>query len=414
MALAKIVDPAQRPYATTDHMWKWRHRYPHLGTGPVPVEPYVSPEYFARERDLIFRRAWLYMGRVDEIPRPGDYFVKTIELLGVSLLFVRGDDGEIRAFHNVCRHRGSRLVDDTRGSVTAFTCPYHAFTYDRKGRLCGVPCEGYFYDLDRSRLSLAPVATDTWRGAIFASLEPRESLPEHLGELYPLYEGFPFEQFVVADRWRAVAHCNWKTLQDAFLEGFHASAFGLHKDSLGSVLVNLPNGVCDLPDIRLYARWHRGYSVVTNPRYQPWPTEGLALRHMGAERLMAVGGELEKTPGVNPHRVKDWTFDAAFIFPNLDMIMGASFGVFRQFWPVSVDRTVMEETMLFLPPANAADRIAQEVNRSVLRDTFAQDIVTSESQHASNRSGAIRELQVSDLEILLRHTLHVADEYMSS
>lgn len=393
--------------------WKWRHKYPELGTGPISVEPYISPEYFARERDMIFKRAWLYVGRVEEIPDPGDYFVKRIDVASASLLVVRGDDGIVRAFHNVCRHRGSRLVDDRRGTAKAFVCPYHAFVYDRAGRLLKARCEEYFYGIDKERLGLLPVATDVWRGAIFVSLdpEPRETLPEYLGELHGLFAEYPFQDFIVADKWSAVANCNWKTLQDAFLEGFHASSFGLHKDVLGTAIANLPNGICDLPDVRLYAPRHRGYSVAGNPRYQPWPTEALALRRVGG-RLLDVGGDLEKTTGVNPNRVDEWSFDAAFIFPNLDMIMGANFSVFRQFWPISVDQTVMEETMLFLPPATVAQRITHELNRNSLRDTFAQDIVTSESQLESMRSGAIRELQVSDLEVLLRHTVRISEAYM--
>ena len=95
---------------TKDHRWTLEH--PELGTGPVPTYPYVSKEYFERERDKIFKRTWLNVGRVEEISEPGDYFVKEIALCNASILIVRGKDGVVRGFHNVCRHRATKLVWD--------------------------------------------------------------------------------------------------------------------------------------------------------------------------------------------------------------------------------------------------------------------------------------------------------------
>jgi hypothetical protein len=87
---------------------KWHEQYPELGTGPIPIEPYVSREYFEKERALIFRKVWLNAGRVEQIPNPGDYFVKDLAVLQTSILIVRGKDGAIRAFHNMCAHRGNK------------------------------------------------------------------------------------------------------------------------------------------------------------------------------------------------------------------------------------------------------------------------------------------------------------------
>ena len=86
-------------------------QYPELGTGPLPIEPMVSPDYFELERERIFKKTWLNVGRVEDIPRNGDYIVKEIAILQTTLIVVRGDDGVIRAFHNVCRHRGNQVAD---------------------------------------------------------------------------------------------------------------------------------------------------------------------------------------------------------------------------------------------------------------------------------------------------------------
>ncbi len=89
---------------------KWHNRYPELGTGPVSIEPYISREYFERERELIFRKVWLNVGRVEQIPTPGDYFVKDLAVCNTSIVIVRGDDGKVNAFHNMCSHRGNPVV----------------------------------------------------------------------------------------------------------------------------------------------------------------------------------------------------------------------------------------------------------------------------------------------------------------
>ena len=88
----------------------WTEHHPELGTGPVSYESSISPEFYQLEREAIFKRAWLNVGRVEQLRRNGSYFTKELVVAKTSLVIVRGMDGEIRAFHNVCRHRGNRLV----------------------------------------------------------------------------------------------------------------------------------------------------------------------------------------------------------------------------------------------------------------------------------------------------------------
>src|SRR5215467_9850127 len=95
---------------------KWHDRYPELGTKPIPIEPYISREYFEKERERIFSKVWLNIGRVEQIPHPGDYFVKDLAVCHTSILVVRSKDGAVRAFHNMCSHRGNQLVWDTTGT----------------------------------------------------------------------------------------------------------------------------------------------------------------------------------------------------------------------------------------------------------------------------------------------------------
>src|SRR3954451_141571 len=164
---------------------KWHDQHPELGTGPVPIEPYISQEYFNLERERIFRKVWLNVGREEEIPQPGNYLVKDLPVCGASILLVRGKDGRLRAFHNVCSHRSNKLVWDQGGSCQMFACKFHGWTYGLNGQLTFVPDEESFFDLRKGELGLTPVAADTWEGFIFVNLDPqpRESLKDYLGEM---------------------------------------------------------------------------------------------------------------------------------------------------------------------------------------------------------------------------------------
>src|SRR5690349_13822454 len=99
----------------------------HLGTDPIPAGPYYRQDYFELEREAIFRRSWLQIGHVCELPEPGTFIVRSLECTGTSILITRGTDDVIRAFHNVCTHRGTELVSEAAGKRSAFTCRYHAW-----------------------------------------------------------------------------------------------------------------------------------------------------------------------------------------------------------------------------------------------------------------------------------------------
>ena len=120
---------------------------PELGTGPISFRDSTSPEFYELEREAIFKRAWLNVGRVEELPRVGSYFTKEIAAAGASVIVVKGKDEQIRAFHNVCRHRGNKLVwndfpnEETKGACRQFTCKYHGWRYDLDGALTFVQQE---------------------------------------------------------------------------------------------------------------------------------------------------------------------------------------------------------------------------------------------------------------------------------
>ncbi len=135
----------------------------------LPGWVYHDPEYYRVEMARLIRPAWQIVCHANEISGAGEW--RTLEIAGESVLVIRGTDGAIRAFANVCRHRGSRLVDGEAGCAKRLTCPYHAWTYAADGRLVGVPMKEDYPGLDQDALGLIPVELELWRGFAFVRLE---------------------------------------------------------------------------------------------------------------------------------------------------------------------------------------------------------------------------------------------------
>ncbi|SNS06730.1 Phenylpropionate dioxygenase, large terminal subunit [Sphingomonas laterariae] len=191
------------------------------GNTSLPAWLYNDTEYFAVEMERVIRPSWQIVCHVSDIPLPGDYHV--LDYIGESVIVIRGDDGTIRAFANVCRHRASRLVDGPTGCARKLVCPYHAWTYDNDGRLTGVPMKSDYRALDLDNHGLAPVDIDTWRGFIFVRLAgdgPR--VAEMMGHYDAEVAPYRFEDMRaigrVTLRPRTV---NWKNIADNYSDGLH-------------------------------------------------------------------------------------------------------------------------------------------------------------------------------------------------
>ena len=141
-----------------------------LETGPLPVTAYTSKEYYEREIDRIWNRTWILIGKTHQIPRAGDYFVKALPWAKTAVMVVRGKDGRVRAFHNICSHRCNRLLWDDCGSSQLFRCTYHGWVYGLDGTLLKVTDEPNFFGLDKAEHGLTAVNVDTWKGLIFVNL----------------------------------------------------------------------------------------------------------------------------------------------------------------------------------------------------------------------------------------------------
>ncbi len=393
---------------------RWTNKYPELGTEPIPVEPNISPEYFERERERIFKRTWLNIGRVEEISEAGDYFVKDLATLKTSLLVVRGRDGIVRAFHNVCRHRGNKLARSCGGGTRGFICGFHGWTYDLAGNLVRVPDEEQFFNFEKSAYGLTPVATEVWEGFIFINLvaDPAETLREFIGELFDQFLGYPFSKLRPIVNYSAVVGVNWKIFMEIFQECYHVP--NIHRSSVAEIGTGKDNPFGHLLSTRLFRR-HRSASVYYNPEHQPTAAESLAFRY-GPTILQGTGTDdfTEPLPGINPDRSSKWGFDINVIFPNfiLDLANGSYWT--QTFWPIAVDRTLWEVKLYMDPPKNPGERIGQEFSKVLMRDAFREDLSQLENIQANMNSGTFTHTPLSDQEILVRHAYKVVDDLVEA
>ena len=143
----------------------------HQGARTLAGRYYTAPEVFADEQERIFRRHWICVGRDATLAAPGDYFL--VEVAGESIIILRDQSGERRAYYNVCRHRGTRLCEATTGRLSeTIQCPYHAWTYALDGRLIGAPHMNEVEGFDKKSYPLHRVALQEWAGFLFVNLDP--------------------------------------------------------------------------------------------------------------------------------------------------------------------------------------------------------------------------------------------------
>ncbi len=400
----------------------WTEHYPELGTEPVSYEDSISPEFYDLEREAIFKRAWLNVGRMELLPRNGSYFTKEVQVANTSVVIVRDMEGKVRAFHNICRHRGNKLVwsdfprEETSGACRQFVCKYHGWRYDLDGALAFIQQESEFFDLDKRDFGLVPVHCDVWQGFIFINFakEPAQSLTEFLGPMITALDGYPFEK--LTERWyyRSEVAANWKLYMDAFQEFYHAPVLHAGQAPPAYSLPWMEVGF-EAP----YYRIDGPHRVVSTAGIRPW--------EMGADKLKPMEiitdsglqgpwekGDLgvEKMPaGLNPAGCDPWGLDSFQLFPNFVILIWAQgWYLTYHYWPTTYNRHIFEGTLYFVPATNAKDRVAHEMAATSFKEFGLQDANTLEATQTMLESRAVDRFLLNDQEVLCRH-LHkeVAD-----
>ena len=193
----------------------------------LPTRCYLAPEFYAREREAIFCREWLAVGRVSELPGAGR--IRVLELMGESVIVARTQAGELRASYNVCRHRGARLCPPDASAHDAacllpsgaLRCRYHGWTYALDGRLLSAPHLG---ELPKQDFGLHPVGIETWGGFFFLNLTPgeaRATFREQLGDVPARLARYPLAELLSAQRIVYDVAANWKAIAENYNECYH-------------------------------------------------------------------------------------------------------------------------------------------------------------------------------------------------
>ncbi|MCG8457554.1 MAG: aromatic ring-hydroxylating dioxygenase subunit alpha [Holophagales bacterium] len=198
----------------------------------LPIEAYTSQEWFDREQRAIFSNTWRFAGLAEDLTEPGQYL--TVQAGLNNIFLVMGRDRRLRAFHNICRHRGTQLLRATGKTQKAITCPYHDWTYDLEGALIAVPeKEREFPDLDPACTGLLKASVDRWRGMLFVHPDPEAgSIMEWFGELEPYLGPHRPDELVEVEEGYSVheIQANWKIVVENFIDAYHLAH--LHSGTL--------------------------------------------------------------------------------------------------------------------------------------------------------------------------------------
>ena len=195
---------------------------PSKTTVGLPGIYYTDTDIFARELKRIWHHTWQFVARDENIPEPGDYV--TCTLGKEPILVLRTANGSLKAMHNVCRHRGTKLLEERGNCQGKITCPYHSWTYNLEGQLLGITKPQLFPDLDKSNLQLIPAQVDIWNGFIFVNSDTEsESLADYLAEMPDFLEQYHQDWSLLreVDRWFYDEPVNWKLVVENYVEDYH-------------------------------------------------------------------------------------------------------------------------------------------------------------------------------------------------
>lgn len=352
---------------------KLAQRYAGNAPGPapcskrIPVSAYTDQHRFEQEREKLFLARPLVIAHESQIPNPGDALV--YDWLGLPLLTVRDKSGDIGTFMNVCRHRGMRLVQEEGPTcLRSMVCPYHQWTYGLDGALRNIPRQESFDTLDMEDMGLVPVPTEVNGGLVWIQASGEMDLDAHLAGLERDLAVFDVAGYHFYEQRVRTINCNWKLVQDAFLDGYHVVR--LHKNTVGSFF---PDALAESDQIGDHIR-----SAVARNEIEEavkLPEEQLDLRQ---------------------HCTFSYT-----VFPNAVLIMHPDYTSIISLFPLSPDQTVFAHTML--TPQLPADKGQRDhfrrsfelIDQGVFQ---AEDVFVSEGAQRGMRSGANSTLLFGGLE----------------
>ena len=329
----------------------------------LPGWIYHDAEFFGVEMERVIRPSWQIVCHLSDIAAAGQW--QSIEYLGESILVVRGDDGEPRAFSNVCRHRASRIVSGTSGCAKRLTCPYHAWTYALDGRLIGVPHKNDYPGLDQSKLGLNAIELEEYRGFLFVRLEGGgPSVAQMMAPYDHEVEPYRFEALEAIGRVTLRPRdVNWKNVADNYSDGLH-----------------IPIAHPGLT--RLFGR---GYTIAAEEHVDRMAGDLLErpsanLSERAYQRFLP---EAEHLP---PALRRRWLYFK--LWPNVAFDIYPDQVDFMQFLPVSPTQTLIREISYALPDGRREMKAARYLNWRINRRVNDEDtmLIQGVQQGMASRS----------------------------
>lgn len=363
----------------------------------LPAWSFFSPEMLELEKEQLFRRHWQVVCHASDVPGAGDFI--TLDMVGERALVIRGHDGVIRAFHNLCRHRGSRVMAEQSGTCkSAIICPFHGWAYNLDGTLRGVAKPDSLPRFDPVEMGLKPIEMDIWQGFVFVRFQPgpqpsmREVMARFddevaqyaLESLQPSGEGFFAEEIAA----------NWKCVRDVDNEGYHVPMA------------------------------HPGLQDLYGPNYFDEPfhngtSRSFASFREGNGRLWSVRAYksvLEPPARLDDEHKTAWLYYG--VFPNFVFGLYPDSVIFYQEYPLANGRTIQRSATYRYPEEDRRMRLARYLSGRIDRITSEEDVQlikwTWEAAFSSGYDGVI----LSDLEygvktyhdILRRHFPVLAED----
>jgi Rieske 2Fe-2S family protein len=308
------------------------------GARTLPARYYTDPSCFAREMDLLFRRMWICAGRSEEIETPGQFVLR--DLAGDSVIVTRSAAGQVQAFHNVCRHRGTRLCTDPTGTFAGgIQCPYHAWTYGLDGRLIGAPHMEEVPHFRKDDYPLHRVHADEWDGHVFLNVSKDPSpLRQQLGDLPSKFSPWNMRDLRIGRRIVYDVAANWKLIIQNYNECLHCP--NLH------------------PALNRLSHYLSGENEPIRGSYMG----GRMDLRPGVDTL-SLDGSCPRAllPGLSPEDRRRVYYYA--IFPNMLLSLHPDYMMVHTLWPVAPGRTInvcewhFQQSELAKPSFEAADVI---------------------------------------------------------
>lgn len=289
-----------------------------------PARVYTDPTWFAAEMERIFAAMWIAAGRVDQLSAPGDFVRR--DVAGASVLIVRDRAGVVRAFHNVCRHRGTELCDTPGGQFAgSIQCPYHAWTYDLDGRLIGAPLMDGVDGFSRDDYPLHPVTCEVWDGHIFINLSATPPpLATQLADLPSRFAAWSMADLRSVRRIDYDIRANWKLIVQNYNECLHCPVIHPLLNRMHHYL-----GADNVPSTETYCGGAMGFN------------EGVETLSTDGKRRRAVLPNL----AADQRRIVNYFA----IYPNLLLTLHPDYMTTVTIWPQAIDRTALIAEWHFHP-----------------------------------------------------------------